>query len=139
VTRTGRQRSAWATLGAAGLALIVAGCAEPTTGRVFGVVKVDGQPAKEGAISFFPVDGRGTTAGGAIVDGQYSVEAALGEVNVEIRVPKVVGEEKLYDVENSRVRRLMAETLPAKYNDQTELRFDVKPGENPKDWELETE
>jgi hypothetical protein len=121
------------------LALLTVGCSEPTTGRVFGVVKVDGQPANEGSISFFPIDGRGATAGGAIVDGRYSVEAALGEVKIEIRVPKAVGEEKLYDVENSRVRRLMAETLPAKYNDQTELRLEVKPGENLQNFELTTE
>jgi hypothetical protein len=33
---------------------------------------------------------------------------------------------------------LLAEILPAKYNDQTELEFDVKPGKNKQDYQLTT-
>ncbi len=136
--KAGRRDVAWAPLGALGLALVLAGCAEPTTGQVIGAVSVDGQPAKTGSIAFIPVGGRGITAGGAIADGQYAVEAALGEVKVEIRVPKVVGEAALYDTPDSRVRQLMAETLPAKYNDRSELRLEVTPGETRQDYDLST-
>jgi hypothetical protein len=122
-----------------GCAVLASGCAEPTTGQVSGLVSVDGQPAKTGSISFIPVSGQGSTAGGAITDGRYSVEAARGEVKVEIRVPRVVGQKALYEgAANSPVRQLMEETLPPKYNDATELRLDVTPGEMTKDFDLST-
>jgi hypothetical protein len=117
-------------------AISAVGCAEPTTGQITGTVTVDGQPAKEGAISFFPVSGRGKVSGGAIVDGKYSVEAALGEVKVEIRIPKVVGERKVYDTPDSPVMKTTEESLPARYHDESELRYTVEAGEHQKDYEL---
>jgi hypothetical protein len=118
--------------------LLVAGCEEPTTGTVIGSVTVDGAPAKNGSIAFFPMDGKASTAGAEIVDGQYTAEVAFGQSKVEIRVPKVVGERKLYDAPNSPMKSVLAETLPAKYNDASELTLDVQPGENRKDFALTT-
>jgi hypothetical protein len=62
----------------------------------------------------------------------------IGNSKIEIRVPKVVGKKKLYDTPDSPVQDLMAETLPEKYNEKTELTFEVKPGTNEKNWELST-
>jgi hypothetical protein len=76
------------------LLLAALGCAEPTTGKLSGTITVDGQPAKMGSIAFMPADGKGRTAGGEIVDGKYAAVVSLGEMKVEIRVPKVVGEKK---------------------------------------------
>jgi hypothetical protein len=118
--------------------LLAAGCEEPTTGTVTGTVTVDGAPAKNGSIAFFPVNGKASTAGAEIVDGQYTAEVAFGQSKVEIRVPKVVGERKLYDAPNSPMKSVLAETLPAKYNDASELTLDVQPGENRKDFPLTT-
>ena len=87
---------------------------------------------KMGSISFFPVDGRGTTAGGEIVDGQ--VLRRGGARRSEGRDSRAEGrrrEEALRRRRTAASSRLMAETLPARYNDQTELRLDVTPGENP--------
>jgi hypothetical protein len=99
----------------------------------------DSQPAKSGSIAFFPVDGKSITAGAEILDGEYTAEVPLGASKVEIRVSKVVGERKLYDAPNSPIKPLLAEALPARYNDETELRLDVQPGENRKDFELTTQ
>jgi hypothetical protein len=118
--------------------LCVSGCEEPTTGTVNGTVIVDGSPAKSGSIAYFPVDGKSTTAGAEIVEGQYKAEVPFGETKVEIRVPKIVGERKLYDAPNSPVKSVMAESLPARYNDASELTLNVKPGENRKDYNLTT-
>jgi hypothetical protein len=120
------------------VAALAVGCAEPTTGRVTGTVSIDGQPAKMGSIAFFPVDGQGATTGGEIIDGQYAADVSLGEMKVEIRVPKVVGHKKLYDTADSPVKPLMEETLPAKFNDATELRLKVEPGLNEQDYVLST-
>jgi hypothetical protein len=119
--------------------VLLAGCSDPTSGRVEGSVFVDGTPAKAGSIAFFPVDPKSSTAGAEIVDGRYSATVRLGTFKVEIRVPKVVGEKKLYDTANSPVKKVMAESLPARYNDATELTLDVKPGDTQHDFRLTTQ
>lgn len=118
--------------------LVIAGCGKSDVGVVTGTITVDGSPAKQGSIAFFPVDQKSRTAGGEIVDGKYTAEVPLGKFTVEIRVPKIVGEKKLYDTPNSPIQKIMAESLPAKFNDKTELTVDVAPGESQKDFVLTT-
>src|SRR5262245_27388147 len=103
-----------------------------------GTVNIDGQPVAKGSISFIPADGQGPTTGAEIIAGKYASTAPRGESKVEIRVPKVVGQKKLYDTPNSPVQDILAEVLPAKYNEQTELRIECKPGRNEKSWELKS-
>jgi hypothetical protein len=119
-------------------ALAASGCQEPTTGDVRGVVTVDGAPAKSGSIAFFPVDGKSSTSGAEIIEGQYAADVPFGVHKVEIRVSKVVGEQKLYDTADSPIKPILAESLPARYNDETELTLEVKPGETRQDFELTT-
>src|SRR4029078_7580832 len=129
-------RSLAASYSVLALVFLAAGCSKPTTGTLTGTVKVDGQPAKEGAITLIPVDGKGRTAGGVIKDGQYSATASLGQMKVEIRVPKIVGEEKLYDIAHSPMKPKMQESLPKRYNDNTELTVEVTAGEVVKNFDL---
>jgi hypothetical protein len=119
-------------------AILIAGCSEPTIGVVTGTITVNGSPAKSGSIAFFPTNGKSSTAGAEVVDGHYTAEVPLGTAKVEIRVPKVVGKKKLYDTPDSPIKEVLAESLPAKYNDQTELTLDVQPGENYQDYKLRT-
>jgi hypothetical protein len=121
------------------LIVLAAGCAEPTTGRVTGAVTVDGKPAEQGSIALVPIDGRGSTAGAEIVNGRYEIEALFNKYKVEIRVPKIVGQKKLYDVPDSPTRNLMAESLPPRYHDDTELRLEITPGETRRDFSLTTD
>lgn len=117
------------------------GCGSGTPanrGSVHGMVTVDGQPAKAGAISFSPKDGMSPTAGGEIVEGRYKVDVPLGLSAVAVRVPKVTGQKKLYDTPDSPVQPIMTESLPAKYNDETELTLDVKVGDNEQNYDLKT-
>jgi hypothetical protein len=120
--------------------VILAGCSsgDPNSGEVSGTVTIDGQPAKEGAIAFMPVSGNAPTAGGVIADGKYTAKVHIGTAKVEIRIPKIVGQKKVYDTPDSPVRPIMDESLPKKYNDETELTFDVKPGANQHDFDLST-
>jgi len=131
-----RSRAVRATI--AVVAMLVAGCEKPNIGTVTGTITVDGSPAQSGSIAFFPVDRKSSTAGSEIVDGQYTAKVALGAAKVEIRVPKVMGEKKLYNTADSPKKKILAESLPAKYNDQTELQLDVQPGENHQDYSLAT-
>lgn len=115
------------------------GCSNnSTTAEVSGSVTVDGEPAENGSIGFFPVDGKSPTSGGVIHAGRYLAQVPFGEAKVEIRISKVVGQKKLYDTPDSKMKSIMAEMLPEKYNDQTELRIDVQPGTNEQDFDLES-
>jgi hypothetical protein len=118
--------------------LVLSGCSKSNTATVTGTVAVDGQPAQSGYVSFFAVDGRAPTAGAPIVDGRYTVQVKPGLCNVQVRVPKVIGRKKLYDTANSPVQEVKTESLPAKYNDATELQFDVQPGTNENNYDLKT-
>ncbi|HEV3387298.1 MAG TPA: hypothetical protein VG097_20940 [Gemmata sp.] len=106
---------------------------------VSGTVSVDGKPIEKGSISFLPVDGVGVTIGGSIEGGKYTLSRVpFGPAKVEIRVPKVTGKKKLYDTPDSPTRDTLSEVLPNKYNVATELRFNVQPGKNEKNWDLST-
>ena len=118
----------------------IAGCGNSKSGRsrVHGNVTVNGTPPASGAIAFTPVDGAAPTAGGEIVDGKYSVDVPIGQSMVAIRVPRVVGQRKLYNTPDSPVQPLMEESLPAEFNDETKLTLDIKPGETQGDFDLKT-
>jgi len=103
--------------------------------RVSGTVTVDGAPVKNGSIAFKSVDDK-TPAGANIRDGSDEAIVPRGKVKVEIRVPVVVGQRKLYDTPDSPTMDVSKESLPANYNDKTELELDVVAGGNNKDWEL---
>jgi hypothetical protein len=115
--------------------LVLVGCGEKTT-TVSGTVTLDGKPLPEGAISFFPKDGQAPTAGSTIKDGQYSAKLSPCPMKVTISAPKVVGTKKIYDTPDSPVMPITKEALPAKYNEESTLELEVKPGPNRKDFEL---
>ncbi len=121
------------------LLTLAAGCGEPpTTAVVEGTVTVDGTPAEMGSIAFFPTDGKSATSGAALENGKYKAQVPFGEVKVEVRVNKVVGQQRLYDTPDSPVQPILAEVLPPKYNDQTELTMIVEPGVNQQNFDLTT-
>jgi len=116
------------------LVLSVFGCAQGTkTVPVSGVVTLDSKPLAEANLTFQPAtEGKIAGAGSfAFTDanGAYSLRTAdsdqpgavVGKHRVEIRlvVPSYDGDP---------AKRPPAKTLPAKYNNQTELQFDVPAG-----------
>jgi hypothetical protein len=118
---------------------VLVGCSkESTKGTVTGTVTIDGKPAASGALTFIPVDGMAPTAGGMIEEGKYSAEVPFGRSIVQIRVPKKVGERKLYNEADSDVMPIMVESLPAKYNTESEIEIDVTPGINEHDFKVST-
>jgi hypothetical protein len=119
------------------LIVLLAGCSDNRTAEVTGMVTVDGKPVEKGSISFIPEDGNGVTGGGEIKNGKYTAtKVSPGTAKVQIRVPIVVGKKKLYDTPDSPSRDLFEESLPKRFNDKTDLRYDVHPGRNEKNWEL---
>jgi hypothetical protein len=127
--------------GAAGLLAalaLAAGCGGSATGEVTGTVTVDGKtPAPGSSITFFPSDGKSPVAGCLIEDGKYTTRVPVGKAKVEIRVPRIIAKSRAKEGPGADAD-LLQESLPAKYNDKTELTFDVKSGRNPKDWDLKS-
>ena len=133
---TDRVRPAAACWAAGLLAVLVAGCSDgPKTATVSGVVRVGNKEADKGAIIFVPADGKGQPAGADIgADGRYTAKVPLGTMKVEVRVSKVVGKKALYGKDGP-TRDIFEEVLPARFNEKTELTYDVT-GNATKDWDL---
>jgi len=122
--------------------LAFAGCGGPATGEVSGTVTVDGQPPAEGSsITFVPTgDNKSPGGGSGLNNGKYAVTLTTGNYKVEIRVPrplKAAGKPRTEGPGPSGPANI-EESLPAKYNDKTELTFEVKSGKNEKNWDLTT-
>lgn len=126
---------------ALGLALL-AGCSSggPETGTVNGEVTVDRQPLKKGMIRFVPPDGKTPSVDAAITDGKFTAQQVpVGEMRVQISSPKIIGKKKLYDTPDSpTVEQAGEETLPARYNTKSDLKFTVKRGTQDTKFELQS-
>lgn len=117
--------------------LAFAGCNGQSMADVSGTVKVDGQPLAQGAILFTPVDGKTQTAGGTIDNGHYSVMVPVAAMRVSISQMKFLRKRNLYGPGSPEYTQNQ-EGLPARYNEKTELRLDVKPGKNEKNWDVQS-
>lgn len=117
---------------------MIVGCGgDATMGEVIGTVTIDGKvPPKGSSINFVPVDGKSPSAGATIVDGKYSARVPVGKSKVEIRAPRELNKAQPQRAGPGPGGDLIEESLPAKYNDATELTVDVKPGKNEKTWNL---
>ena len=107
--------------------LLVAGCGgggdRPALGRVHGRVTMDGKPLAQAAVGFQPkAKGREST-GRTDSNGEFDL-TYLGDVK-----GAGVGENSVR-VTTQRTNDPRTESVPAKYNKQTTLRFDVKGGED---------
>jgi len=133
-----RRVRAAALVGAFFAALVLVGCQAQRTAEVSGTVTVDEKPLSKGSIGFSPIDGKGQTSGGEIIDGKYKATVGLGVMKVEIRYPKVSGQKKDYDAPGGKFYDTFTESLPAKFNNETELKLDVNAAKIEKNWDLTT-
>jgi hypothetical protein len=121
--------------------LAMSGCGGPDNrAEVSGNVSFNGQPLATGSISFVPTDGNtGPSSGGMIVDGKYSVPrakgVAVGKNRVSIISPVKTGRKIKFG--GDRMEDEWVQSIPAKYNDDSELVRDFGPGSNRLDFELD--
>ena len=107
-------------------------------GTITGVVTIDGQPLDKGVISYVPADSQGQPVTVNIVNGKYTLQAPTGQKYVQVSAPTVVDRRKEYDGPDAPLVEITDERLPPKYNSQTELTFEVKAGDNAKDWAVKS-
>ena len=111
------------------LPLTISGCG-PNDGllTISGEVTLDGKPVESGAISLQPVDGKGISGGGEIVNGKYTAKTSPGKMAVqinsmvEVRKPNPTKEEKERGLDVDK-----KESIPAEYNRSSKLRVEVTP------------
>jgi hypothetical protein len=95
---------------------------------VSGTVTLDGLPLKSGLIRFNPADGQTASADATITDGQFTATVPIGEKQVWISAPKVVGKRKAYDTPDSPTVDIVQELLPAEYNATSNVKIVVTAG-----------
>lgn len=116
-------------------ATLLVGCG-PAVGEVSGSVTVDGKPLASGVISYVPAEGSGEPVTATIADGKYRLETTAGKKFVQISAPVIVGKRKEYEGPDAPLVEITDESLPPRYNSQTELSLEVKRGSNVRDWNL---
>lgn len=113
------------------------GTSQPDVGLVTGTVTMDGQPLENAAVVFSPTNGR-PSMGITDSSGQYEltyIRDTKGAIPGTHQVRITTVEESVPDDYSGPAFR---ETIPIKYNAETTLVADVKPGENTFDFELES-
>jgi hypothetical protein len=111
------------------LFLVVTGCSSGEDYHpVSGSVLLNEQPLKKGVITLFPT-GPGTTVGGEIIDGKFSLPRdrgpTPGKYRVEIVAFKPSGK-KEFDVDLNSQVDVEVQYLPPKYNTKSELECSVE-------------
>jgi hypothetical protein len=102
---------------------------------VTGNITIDGAAPPSGtSISFEALDGKAKSGGATVTGSTYTANVQPGKYRVVIRAPKT----KSGKGENALAGDFFEETLPAKYNDKSELTLEVTAGKNNKDWDLKT-
>ncbi len=129
----------WVGVCVACLALL-SGCGQGTAATVHGKVTLDGSPLDDATISFVPAAaGQRQSAWTTIKDGQYTIiekdGMGTGPFRVEIRALRATGEKP-----NPNEPTLVPskEIVPSKYNSNSELTVEIKPGENTADFALKS-
>jgi hypothetical protein len=111
--------------------IVLLGCSTgPSTGTVTGEVTLDDQPIKDGRLTFIPVDGQGPTGGALIKDGKFVASGVPAtKMKVQINGNRVKGKYKAFDTPESPWIDDVEEMVPQKFNFNSELTLDVKPGD----------
>jgi len=128
---------------AAALVLAAVGCGG-STGRVSGVVTLDGQPLEGATVSFTPASGDGGGVGGSTgktdAQGRYSLRTVAGD-SPGAAVGKHRVSISLFKPNPNNPDQAGTDVVPARFSDptKTELTFDVPSGGTDKaDFRLES-
>jgi hypothetical protein len=117
------------------------GCRGENRAAVQGTVTLGGA-AIDGTINFVSTDGKSIAgASGEIQAGYYSIPAARGPIvgtyRVEVRSVQKTGRMHRAPPPANQMEE-WADIVPVRYNSQSELKAEIKPGDNELDFDLES-
>lgn len=114
------------------VALAILGCGRdlPELGRVQGTVTLDGKPLPGVAVGFYPLSGGRQALAIADQEGKYDLTFVHGVSGAQTGPNEVT---VFWPDETT-----PAASIPARYNKESDLKFDVKPGKNTFDIEMES-
>ncbi len=120
------------------ISLFAVGCGGDKGARQYaisGIVKFDGEPIKEGRITFRKADGpAGQSFSGPITDGAYDLKAEPGAMVVEIIASRLIPGK--FDKSNGTPEPVGEMYIPKKYNAATTLKANVEAKSNTIPFEL---
>jgi len=124
---------------------LLCGCgADDRRASIYGTITVDGEPLQTGTIGFIPSgENKGPASGASIVAGSYKIPKEkgpfLGTNLVMITSYKSSGRmvPTIEDRGGPPIAEI-AQFIPERYNDASELERNVVPGKNEFNFELET-
>jgi hypothetical protein len=118
--------------------LVVSGCTDGKS-SITGTVTLDGRPIANGAIVFVKQGGDLARDGAVITDGAFQATLPPGSYKLELNAQKVVGKRKQkgFDGKDEEVE-IAEEAFPPRYNAQSELLQEIKPGANTLKLDLKT-
>jgi hypothetical protein len=116
-------------------AALLAGCSDPYGGRmaVSGAVKLQGEPLKDGSITFVPLDGQDTQSGAGITNGGYKVPREHGLKPGKYLVQLTSGDGKTPDREEDiagpgSTNIVSVDRIPPEWNTDSKQQIEVKSG-----------
>ena len=115
----------------AGALFLSSGCGPAGPGKITiqGVVTLDGQPLSDGQIVFIPTDPALGAAGGAIVDGGFTLSTYKGPHRVEVNSQKTKAQPvPIGGLPESGLA--FVDIIPSRYNEKTTLSFDVQSSQD---------
>jgi hypothetical protein len=109
-------------------------------GKVKGQVTLEGQPLPDATVMFSPVNGGSPSAGRTDGSGNYELVYSRQAKGAEIGEHRVsITTADRGDPDADPPRPTVPEKIPAKYNSQTTLRAEVKPGSNTLDFPVKND
>ena len=107
------------------------GCSD--LANVTGKVTLDGAPLPNALVTFTPAEGRAST-GQTDQDGKYELSYTFDRLGAEVGSHTV----RITSAASAESEAGPVETLPARYNADTELKAELKSGLNEVDFDLES-
>src|SRR5215813_11546387 len=123
----------WITTASTVLLVAWAGCggSKADVAPVHGRVTLDGQPLPNTGVTFHSAD-RGTSGGRTDKDGNYELIYKKGVMGAPVGINTV-------SILEDTQRTHQPQRVPARYNLESELTFEVKPGDNEANFPLTTD
>jgi hypothetical protein len=126
--------------------LLGVGCGKggPSRNAVSGAVQLDGKPLEKSLIRFSPIKGaKGPVTGGTIENGRYQLPQAIGPMEgrhrVEINANRKTGRRvPMPFARQGETEDEYGEAIPSRFNSESTLEVEVKPGDNTLDFNLTT-